>query len=333
VVADFGGTNARFAVVGEAPHQLERVQSYRCSDFSSLEQAVRAYLAEQKLDRLEAICIAVAAPVDQELIDLPNNHWMFSKPQLEASLGAPLQVINDFTAQALALDLLEPGDIEWFGPLRPVEGGVRTMIGPGTGLGVAVRTPGGEIVPSEGGHIGFAPSSEHEIDLLRHLFSRYRRVSIERLVSGPGLENIYWANRRIEQPDSEPERARHTSAEIADLAHQGDARALRSIEDFFDILAGFAGDMALATWATGGIYLSGGVFRKLRRFLDPERFRARFEDKGRFTRFCEEVAVGWVRREQMGLLGCSAALAGAGVGVPARPQPGGPAIVGPRESS
>lgn len=312
VVADFGGTNARFAVVGAELGEPERVRSYRCSDFSSLEQAVRAYLNDEQISELDQLCLAVAAPVDQELIDLPNNHWSFSKLQLQASLGARLTVINDFTAQALALDLLGPDDVEWFGAPRPTPGGIRTIVGPGTGLGVAVVTAGGEIVPSEAGHIGFAPSSEHEIDVLRKLFLRYRRVSIERLVSGPGIENLYWANRRLRMREPEPDQMRYSPAEIAAMAHDGDRLALDSIDDFFDILAGFTGDIALATWATGGIYLSGGVFRKLRRFLDIERFRARFQDKGRFTRFCEEVAVGWVRREQMGLLGCSAALRDAG---------------------
>ena len=168
--------------------------------------------------------------------------------------------------------------------------------------------PGGEIIPSEGGHVGFAPTSEHEIELLRELFARYRRVSVERLASGPGLENLYWANRRITCPDSIGGESRKSAREVGGLAAAGDPVALRSVEDFFDILAGFAGDMALSTWATGGVYLSGGVMRKLMPFFDPERFRARFEDKGRFARFCQSVPVAWIASDHPGLLGCSAAL-------------------------
>jgi len=311
VVADFGGTNARFATVGESSRDLHGIEVFKCAEFPSLQGAVEAYLREKGIHNLAEVCIAVAGPVDKDLVDLPNNHWIFSKAQLEQALGAPLTVVNDFTAQALAIDLLREEELHWLGAPRPEAAGIRTIIGPGTGLGVAVQMPSGEIIPSEAGHVGFAAASEHEIDLLRTLFSRYRRVSIERLASGPGLENIYWANRRLTLADPEADKVRHQPAEIAAMANEGDALAQKSIEDFFDILASFAGDMALATWATGGIYISGGVVRKLERFFDEERFRARFEDKGRFTRFCEEVAVGWIRAEQPGLLGCSAAIRGA----------------------
>lgn len=308
VVADFGGTNARFATVGDTPRDLEGVEVFRCADHPSLEGAVEAYLQKRHIHNLAEVCIAVAGPVDKDLVDLPNNHWIFSKSQLEAHLGAPLTVINDFTAQALAVDHLVPEEIYWLGAPRPSGQGIRTVIGPGTGLGVAIQMPSGEIIPSEAGHVGFAATSEHEIALLRALFSRYRRVSIERLVSGPGLENIYWANRRIAHPEPEADQVRRSPREIAEMAHNGDPMAQESIEDFFDILASFAGDMALATWATGGIYVSGGVVQKLNKYLDAERFRARFEDKGRFTRFCEEVPVAWIRAEYPGLLGCAVAV-------------------------
>lgn len=308
VVADFGGTNARFATVGAAPTDLHGVHVVKCAEFPSLQAAVEGYLREKGIREVAEVCLAVAGPVDKDLVDLPNNHWIFSKSGLETALGAPLTVVNDFTAQALAIDLLTEDQVRWIGAPRPEREGVRTIIGPGTGLGVAIQMPSGDIIPSEAGHVGFAAATEHEIDLLQTLFHRYRRVSIERLASGPGLENIYWANRRLTVGDPEADRERHQPAEIAAMAHDGDPLAQKSIEDFFDILASFAGDMALATWATGGIYLSGGVIRKLDRFFDEERFRARFENKGRFTRFCEEVAIGWVQADQPGLLGCSAAL-------------------------
>ncbi|MDT8341519.1 MAG: glucokinase [Longimicrobiales bacterium] len=310
VVADFGGTNARFATVGTEVRDLEGIEVVKCADFASLEDALRHYLRTRAIAEPAEVCIAVAGPVDRDLVDLSNNHWVFSRSGLEASLGAPLTVLNDFTAQALAVDHLSPDEVQWLGAPRPAPGGIRAVIGPGTGLGVAVQTVEGEIIPSEAGHMGFAPASEHEMDLLRALVARYRRVSVERLVSGPGLENLYWANRRLALNDPEADPVRYPPARIAEMAHEGDVLALRSIEDFFDALASFAGDMALATWATGGVYLSGGVVRKLERFLDVERFRARLQDKGRFTRFCEEVAVGWIRAEQPGLLGCAAALRG-----------------------
>ena len=289
------------------------------------------YLARRPASTLAEVCIAVAGPVDREAVDLPNSHWVLNPARLELNLGAPLSVINDFTAQILSLELLRPEELVWFGAPRPREGATRVVVGPGTGLGVAVRTADGTVIGSEAGHITFAPTSEHEIELLRVLFSRYRRLSVERLASGPGLENLYWANRKIAGeavPDAdEPTPARR----VAELAAGGDPVALRSVEDFFDILASFAGDMALAVWATGGVYLSGGVFRRLRHLCDTERFRARFGDKGRFTGFCHDVPVAWIGAEHPGLLGCAAALAAAARGDPA-PRPPAPEPVAARNT-
>jgi glucokinase len=308
IVADIGGTNARFATVDRSVRGLENVDVLACIDHSSIDDAISAYIANNHIGFVEAVCLAVAGPAEQDFVDLPNSQWSFSRSMLESTLGAPLKVINDFTAQALCIDLLDEDELVWFGDPQPAPDGIKTVIGPGTGLGVAVMMPSGEIIPSEGGHVGFAATTEHEIDLLGLLFARFRRVSIERLISGPGLENLYWANSLLEHGEPEASSDRRSAREIIDLAQEGEVVCRRSIEDFFDILASFAGDMALATWSTGGVYLSGGMLRRLMRFLDAERFRARFEDKGRFTRFCETVPIGWITAEYPGLLGCSAAL-------------------------
>jgi glucokinase len=305
-----GGTHARFATLGSTPHELDRIETLSCADFARIEHAFHSYLQTHGIETVEEVCLAAAGPITQDLVDLPNSHWTFSRRELEATLKAPVMVINDFTAQALSLDVLEAHEFNWFRAPRPVEAGTRTILGPGTGLGVAVRTPGGEIIASEGGHVGFAPANEHEIEILRMLLPRYRRVSVERLLSGPGLENLFWANRQMVSPDPEAVKPTPSAREIEALAGQGDELALRSVRDFFDILATFAGDMALSNWSTGGVFISGGVVRKLSRFLDVERFRARFEDKGRFTRFCETVPVAGIDHPFPGLLGCAAGLEG-----------------------
>ncbi len=309
LVADVGGTNARFATVAGGAGELHRIEVLRCADYPHIDDAIDAYLSMHGIETLSEVCVAVAGPVDQDLADLPNNHWAFSRRALERSLGARLTVINDFTAQALSIDVLGADQLVWFGTPRAVDPGIRTVLGPGTGLGIAVQMVDGDIIPSEGGHVGFAPANEHEIEILGALLPRYRRVSAERLLSGPGLENIFWANRRILHPEESVGREVPPAREIGRLAAEGDPLALRAVHDFFDILASFAGDVALFTWSTGGVYLSGGVVRKLSAFLDIERFRARFEDKGRFTRFCETVPLAWITHEYPGLLGCAAALA------------------------
>lgn len=307
LIADLGGTNARFALVGDHPRDLAGIEVLAAADFPDIESAIRTYLDRRKISELAEVCLAVAGPVHEDVVDLPNSHWAFSRSRLEGRLGAPLTIINDFTAQALAVDALESTEVNWFGEPRPRPGGVRCIVGPGTGLGVAIQTPAGEVIPSEGGHVGFAPTDSHEIELLQALIPRYRRVSVERLVSGPGLENLYWANLRLAAGRGDVPVPSRSAPEVVELARAGDATALQAVEDFFDILGIFCGDMALVSWATGGVYISGGVFRRLMPFFDAERFRTRFQDKGRFTRFCETVAVGWVTADQPGLLGCAVA--------------------------
>jgi glucokinase len=308
LVADVGGTHARFATLGPEGG-LEGVEVMACADFPSIEDAIGTYLRNRGIPRLSEVCLAVAGPVDQDPVDLPNSHWAFSRHELQEELGAPLTIINDFTAQALSIDHLAQGDLTWLGLPRPHQRGCRVVVGPGTGLGVAIQVPDGDILASEGGHVGFAPTSDHESDLLRTLRTRFRRVSAERFLSGPGLENLYWANRQLAHDRSDSAWTAVTAREVSGMAARGDALAMRSVEDFFDILAAFAGDLALTAWATGGVYLSGGVLRKLGAFFDLQRFRDRFEDKGRFTRFCETVPIAWIRFEYPGLLGCAAALA------------------------
>jgi len=317
LLADIGGTWARFALLGADPRDLRGVRRFRCRDYPSLEAAIDAYLAAGAGDpprrSVDEVCLALPGPVDRDEISLPNNPWSFSRSMLEGFLGVPLTLINDFVAQAHASDLLAPDELHFAGTPRPDPQGARVVLGPGTGLGVALRLPGGRVLPSEAGHTGFSPATEHELDLMRVLLARYSRVSVERLVSGPGLANLFEANLALVDAGAAPAEALGTApddpstpARISELAAQGHPVARRAVDDFFNVLAGFAGDMALAVWATGGVYVSGAVVRKLAAFLDEDRFRARFEDKGRLQGFCADVAIGWMRVEEPGLLGCAA---------------------------
>ena len=318
LLADIGGTWARFAT--QSPHaadprELKGVQRFRCRDFPSLQAAIRTYLDARSLAEVGQVCLALPGPVDMDEISLPNNPWIFSRPMLEAELGVPLTLINDFAAQAYASDLLAPDELHFTGAPRPDPRGVRVVLGPGTGLGVAVRLPGGLVLPSEAGHTGFSPASDHELDLMRVLFRQHPRISVERMVSGPGLVNLFEANRVLAGQNAAADALRDSleapddptaPARIAELAAQGHPVARRAVDDFFNILASFSGDMALAVWATGGVYVSGAVVRKLSAFLDEDRFRARFQAKGRLEGFCAGVAIGWMRVEEPGLLGCAA---------------------------
>ena len=302
IVADVGGTNARFALV-DAREQLSDTTVLTCADYPSINDAIEYFIEKIDAGSLSGICMAVAGPVSNDAIDLLNSHWSFSQSDLAQRLNCPLIVINDFTAQALCLDLLGGTDIEWLGQARPQGNKIRVVVGPGTGLGVSAIMPDGYVVPSEGGHIGFAPTTSHQVDLFNTLSDYFSRVSVERVVSGQGLENIFRANARLRGVDRRP-----SSKDITQLATNGDELALESISDFYDILATVAGDLALLFWAEDGVYLSGGMMKNLNDFFDAERFRSHFEAKGRFDKFCESVPVAVIRAEHPGLLGCCATL-------------------------
>lgn len=309
IVGDIGGTNARFACVTDEGNYYHNLSIYKCKDYSTLSDALQLYISDDKVQeglsgrKIGAICLAIAGPVIGDIVDLPNNHWTFSRTRLQRLLGVHVDVINDFTAQTLSLDLLADDELEWFDEHRPTGLGRRVVIGPGTGLGVSIQMQNGEVIPSEAGHIGFSPKNDHQIEILKILWDLHKRISIERLLSGQGLENLYWANSLIFGDEK-----KISAPEVYQLATTDDPVAKQTLNDFFDMLACFAGDMALAAWATDGVYLSGGILPKVWKQFDKERFRSLFHSKGRFSDFCKKVPLSLIRAEQPGLLGCVAAV-------------------------
>jgi glucokinase len=308
IVGDIGGTYARFARVGSVLNQLEGIRVLPCVDFPNLGNALQAYLQAEHIEGADQICLAVAGPVESDLIDMPNNHWKFSISELQATFSSSLKIINDFTAQALCIPLLQYHELVWVGTPRPSGGHrqcrqVKTVIGPGTGLGVAAVMPSGEVVPSEGGHVAFAPVNQHEIDILKTMWARFDRVSVERFLSGSGLSNLYWANAKLQgkEADMQP-------PEVVAGAMSGEPICRQAVEDFCAILGSVAGDMALAMGSLGGIYLSGGILPRIKNYFLGTNFRDRFEDKGRFSEFCRQIPIAMVLAEYPGLLGCAAAL-------------------------
>jgi len=304
IVADIGGTNARFAFVTSDSDQLQHIECYACSDFPTLADAYRCYKQSLGINEVSGVCLAVAGPVENDPVDLPNSHWTISRSLLAQELSTSVSVINDFTAQTLSIDALGDDDLVWLGkPRPPATRGVKAVIGPGTGLGVAAMLSEGAIVPSEGGHVAFAPSNEHEMKLLQLLWERYERVSVERLLSGMGLENLYWANAKLQGVEKEL-----AAPEIAAGAAANDELCLKTIEDFFAIMASVAGDTALMMGAVTGVYISGGIVPRLREYMNAEAFRKRFEDKGRFGSVCANMPVALVIASQPGLTGCVEAI-------------------------
>ena len=303
IVADIGGTNVRFAYVRSGCDELLGIEIFPCADFPFFVDAIRAYIGRGHVKQVDRICLAIAGPVESDLIDLPNNHWAFSRSELQTSLGVALTIINDFSAQVLCIDDLSESELLWIGAARPQGGRVKAVLGPGTGLGVSALLPNGSIIPSEGGHAAFAPLDDHEMDLLSQLWQRYERVSVERVLSGMGLANLYWANCRLGGHEREL-----LAADITAGAHAGDPYCQRAVEDFCAILGSVAGDVALMMGATDGVYLSGGILPRILDLLDAARFRQRFDDKGRFAEICAGIPLAIVLAQHPGLRGCVAAL-------------------------
>jgi glucokinase len=303
LAADIGGTNARFACVHPDDDELHNITNLHCEDFPQLKDALEAYLAKIPAYRINKICLAVAGPVTQDTIALTNNPWTFSKKALQQQLGVEVLIINDFSAQAYCLDMLKPQELEWLGAPRPSGKDLRVVIGPGTGLGVAGMTASGEVLATEGGHISFAPVNPHEIGLLQELWKHHPHVSVEHLLSGPGLCNIYRANNARENFGEEL-----TPAAITAGAMAGDKKCLQTVSDFLAILAAVAGDFAMAMGALDGVYLTGGILPRITTLIDRDIFRRRFIAKGQFETYCSTIPLAFITAENPGLRGCIGAL-------------------------
>lgn len=310
LVADIGGTNARFALArrgaGARP-ELDALRQVATSDYPSLKDAALAYLQARPGPRPRRAVFAVASAVTGDAIKITNNPWAFSIAQLAADLGVELQVINDFTAMALVLPVLAAADLQAIGTVAPraVVDGRRcyAVVGPGTGLGVGgviVEHGRSVVIQSEGGHVGFAPGTDYEIELLRVLLPRFGRVSAERLISGSGLVNLHDAVRAVEGLEAAPLTPAQISAAAAVDPHGVCAKTLQV---FAEMLGAFAGDIALAFGAWDGVLLPGGVTQKLLPWIAAGGFRRRFEDKGRHGAILQRIPTQVITHPQAGLLG------------------------------
>lgn len=292
LVGDIGGTHARFATVdvgAPPPWHLGNRQDF-AMEIPTFEQALRRYLQLSGLAAVPpAASIAVAGPVTGGQARLTNRDWAISEEALRRLGCGRALLINDFIALAFAVDTLQPADLRELGPtLRAAPGGSITIVGAGTGFGAScLARYGNRLVPmaTEGGHVGFAPETARESEVLEKLRMQFGRVSIERLLSGPGLENLFMA---LQRGASDPTRL--PAAEIvarATVQHDGECTA--ALDMFCAIYGSVAGDFALAHGARGGVYIAGGIAQMIQDFLARSAFRARFESKGRLTDYVRSI--------------------------------------------
>ncbi len=310
LIGDLGGTNARFALADAGKPGFHKPMELRCADFATADAAIEHYLEPQTIAAPDLVCLAAAGPVLNGSVCLSNNHWRLDRRALAEQFAVEqVIVLNDFEAVAYALPMLGSSDIQIIGrgdaPSLAGEGFTVGVLGPGTGLGVAgLLGRSGTTCPvvGEGGHIGFAPQTAQQVEVLRILTKRFKWVSNERLVSGPGIENIYAALCTL---NGEPDSPR-TAAEIFALARAGqEPVAGEAVTLFFEVLGQVAGDLALLLGATDGIFLAGGIVPRYPDLLHQSGFRLAFENKGRHRALLQQIPTVLVTRPDPGLLGAA----------------------------
>jgi glucokinase len=310
VAGDVGGTNARFCLAeleGGRVVSLGEPVKIKTHDHDSFAGAWRAFQAQLGRALPKEAAIAVACPAHGEVLKLTNHLWTIHPAALKAELGLDaLSFVNDFGAVGHALAQLGPDDYRHLaGPERDLpEEGVITVLGPGTGLGVAhVLRLGGEayVMESEGGHIGYAPLDEFEDALLARLRARHGRVSAERVVSGPGLREIYIMLAKLE---SSPPHFDNDAALWQAGISGTDPLAAAAIQRFCLALGALAGDYALAHGAKA-VVIAGGIAPRLAELLPHTGFARRFAAKGRFQPMLAEMPVKLITHPNPGLLGAA----------------------------
>lgn len=306
LLADIGGTNARFALARAGA--VEETRQFLVADHLGPLEAIRAFLAEiGPRAKPRRAALAFAGPVKDGRAQLTNGNWRVSAPGLRRILNMDsVAIVNDCAATAWALSRLGSEDLAPLGGDTAERSAPAAVIGPGTGLGVAGFVPGRPrptVIAGEGGHVTMAPADRRESALLEYLRGRFGHVSAERVLSGPGLENLYQA---VAAVDGVTAPSRSAQAIIA-RALAGDSKiSATALDSFCAMLGTMAGNLALTFGARGGIYICGGVVPRFAEFLSASKFRERFESKGRFATYLAPIPAFVVVHPDPAFLGLAA---------------------------
>jgi glucokinase len=317
LVADIGGTNARFGVVnvGSGPEQSNRLKGFiaskqiklKCADYTTIAAMANEYCKQAEIQMPSYGCLAIAGPIENGWAQMTNLNWAFSIEDMRIELGMKeLDVINDFAALAYATPFLQPDEIKllYAGESDPTAAMV--VFGPGTGFGMAALVPDNgrwKLLPTEGGHCSFAPTNSQEIAIRAHIAEDQDHVSIEDLLSGRGLASIYQALAAINGIT-----AHHFSPEqvsVKGMANE-DALCRAALETFCNILGSVAGDKALSLGARGGVYLGGGIIPKIASFIPQSKFVERYQHKGPMSDYVRAIPVNMILNDTAALTGTAA---------------------------
>lgn len=312
LVGDIGATNARFALVNDdGDGTLSRSADLVCRDHVTIAEAIESYLATAESAAPARAVLAVATSPQGDSVNFTNNPWSFSIAELSRRLGIEhLRIINDFHANALALPHLAGEDVHKVGGGKVVARAPMGVLGPGSGLGVSAAIFAGngyEAVSGEGGHVTMSPADERESAVLAVLRARFGHISAERVLSGPGLVNLYRALCEIDGKEA----AELSAAQITQAGAVGECSySGAAVEMFCAMLGTVAGNLALTLGARGGIYIAGGIVPRLLDTFARSQFRARFEDKGRYRDYLAEIPTFVITRRHAALLGAARLLRG-----------------------
>jgi glucokinase len=307
LVGDIGGTNSRFGLVEPGSIAVHDIGVLKNDGFDSLEAAIAAYLASRGIASLTAAAIAVAGPVEGEVVALTNRDWRFTRESLRQAAAADrVRLLNDFEALALSLPHLAGEDIVQIGGETPARPGVKIVLGPGTGLGMATLAPlpddGWMALPGEIGHITLPVVTRAEFDWRERMTKPGMPFESEDAITGGGLLRMYLAmaaEARLATPEA-----------VLRAALAGtDADAVRTLDQFIVWLARIAGDAAMTMQARGGVYLAGGIAPSIAERLKTGPFRTIFQEKGRLAHVMRPIPVYVIIDTFPAFKGCAAAIA------------------------
>jgi glucokinase len=323
LLADIGGTHARF-VIETAPRRFEGTSVLACSEYASIGLSISTYLARVRDCMFDGrsirhAALAIANPIDGDMVQMTNHHWSFSIAALREHFQfETLAVVNDFKALAMSIPQLRPEETIRVGGGIARPGSVIGVLGAGTGLGVSALIPvGGHYIAldSEGGHVTFSPSNDAEMAILRFAQREHPHVSAERLLSGIGLSTVY---RALAEQMGRPVEAIGVPEILARGLQRSCPVCDATINVFCEMLGTVAGNLGVTFGAKGGIYIGGGIVPRLGERFVRSGFRARFENKGRFSSYLAHIPTFVIVAENPAFLGVSAILDNAvGATVPA----------------
>jgi len=313
IAGDIGGTNARLAIIQGDKILFEK--HYPSRDFGKFAGVFAAFVKDVPMPLPGCACLAVAGVVKGHRVEATNIPWIIDGPDLKKQFGLEkLRLINDFEAAAWGITVLTKDNLVQIGEGKPVSNRPKAILGAGTGLGQAILIPGSKgyrVLPTEGGHVDFAPGNEQEIELLRYLMQEFAHVSVERVLSGPGLINIYkfllqghdpeegvFSMRAVKEEDQPAHITRHAIKGTDHLCEN-------TVRMFCRIYGAEAGNLALTCLASGGVYIAGGIARKILLILSRGGFRKAFETKGRMEKVLKHIPTYVVTSPQLGLFGAA----------------------------